>query len=92
MIILKTIVDSKDFSYFNRNKMAMEYTNTLDKEGWVNSLLEGGYISPDFSTIFYYGRSPYEGQLIQFNKDTEGYNKILNRLIEKGDFVSYNIK
>lgn len=92
MIILKTIVDSKDFSYFNRNKMAMEYTNTLEEEGWVNSLLEGGYISPDFSTIFYYGRSPYEGQLIQFNKDTEGYNKILNRLIEKGDFVSYNIK
>lgn len=92
MIILKTIVDSKDFSYFNRNKMAMEYTNTLDEEGWINSLLEGGYISPDFSTIFYYGRSPYEGQLIQFNKDTEGYNKILNRLIEKGDFVSYNIK
>lgn len=92
MIILKTIVDSKDFSYFNRNKMAMEYTNTLDEEGWVNSLLEGGYISPDFSTIFYYGRSPYEGQLIQFNKDTEGYNKILNRLIEKGDFISYNIK
>ena len=92
MIILKTIVDSKDFSYFNRNKMAIEYTNTLDEEGWVNSLLEGGYISPDFSTIFYYGRSSYEGQLIQFNKDTEGYNKILNRLIEKGDFVSYNIK
>lgn len=92
MIILKTIVDSKDFSYFNRNKMAMEYTKTLDEEGWVNSLLEGGYISPDFSTIFYYGRSPYEGQLIQFNKDVEGYNKILNRLIEKGDFVSYNIK
>lgn len=92
MIILKTIVDSKDFSYFNRNKMAMEYTNTLDEEGWVNSFLEGGYISPDFSTIFYYGRSPYEGQLIQFNKDTEGYNKILNKLIEKGDFVSYNIK
>ena len=92
MIILKTIVDSKDFSYFNRNKMAIEYTNTLDEEGWVNSLLEGGYISPDFSTIFYYGRSPYEGQLIQFNKDTEGYNKILNRLMEKGDFVSYNIK
>lgn len=92
MIILKTIVDSKDFSYFNRNKMAMEYTNTLDEEGWVNSLLEGGYISPDFSAIFYYGRSPYEGQLIQFNKDIEGYNKILNRLTEKGDFVSYNIK
>ena len=92
MIILKTIVDSKDFSYFNRNKMAIEYTNTLDEEGWINSLLEGGYISPDFSTIFYYGRSPYEGQLIQFNKDTEGYNKILNKLIEKGDFVSYNIK
>lgn len=92
MIILKTIVDSKDFSYFNRNKMAIEYTNTLDEEGWINSLLEGGYISPDFSTIFYYGRSPYEGQLIQFNKDTEGYNKILNRLIEKGDFISYNIK
>lgn len=92
MIILKTIVDSKDFSYFNRNKMAMKYANTLDEEGWVNSLLEGGYISPDFSTIFYYGRSPYEGQLIQFNKDTEGYNKILNKLIEKGDFVSYNIK
>lgn len=92
MIILKTIVDSRDFSYFNRNKMAMEYTNTLDEEGWINSILEGGYISPDLSTIFYYGRSPYEGQLIQFNKDTEGYNKILNRLIEKGDFVSYNIK
>ena len=92
MIILRTIVDSRDFSYFNRNKMAMEYTNTLDEEGWINSILEGGYISPDFSTIFYYGRSPYEGQLIQFNKDTEGYNKILNRLIEKGDFVSYNIK
>ena len=92
MIILKTIVDSRDFSYFNRNKMAMKYTNTLDEEGWINSILEGGYISPDFSTIFYYGRPPYEGQLIQFNKDTEGYNKILNRLIEKGDFVSYNIK
>jgi len=92
MIILKTIVDSKDFSYHNRNKLAMEYAGTLDEEGWGNSLLEGGYISPDFSTIFYYARAPYEGQLIQFSKNEEGYNKILKELLEKGDFVSYNIK
>lgn len=92
MIILKKIVDSDDFSHYNREKLAIEYTKELDELGWVNSLLEGGYISPDFSTIFYYARSPYEGQLIQFNKDYELYLINIDKLIEKGDFVTYNIK
>ncbi len=90
--VLKAIADSEDFSYLNRNKLSMEYGDKLCKDGWIDSLLEGGYVSPDLSTIFYYARTPYEGQLVPFNKDREGYNKILKELKEKGDFVSYNIE
>lgn len=95
MVILKTVYnefhkDIKDpirwetvkeevFNFINKEK--------LEENGWINSLLEGGFVSPDHSTIYYYGRTPYEGQLIQFNRDTEGFNKIKQHYLDSGEFI-----
>lgn len=66
--------------------IAVGYGLKLEKEGWINDLMEGGYISPDMSTIFYYSRFPYIGQLIQFRANREeDYNNIIKNL--KNDFV-----
>lgn len=92
MVILKTVwnefhkeivssekIDQHIFDFINKEKLA--------ENGWLNSLLEGGFISPDHSTIYYYGRAPYEGQLIQFSRDSEGFNKIKEHYISSGDFI-----
>ncbi len=85
-----------------RRVILKEYKNTLDEEilckyglalkqqGWVLVSIEGGYSSPDCSTIFITNRSPYHGQLLQYsvNKDIE-YNKIVQGFLALGDFVKY---
>lgn len=93
MVILKKLYDyylDKDvWKKEDMDKMVIDFINDekLKANGWQNSLLEGGFISPDFSTIFYYARTPYEGQLIQFNRDTEGYEKIKDQFIKSGKFI-----
>lgn len=70
-------------------RLAKEALNTfgkfLEKKGWIDDMMEAGYVSPDLSTIFYYGRSPYFGQLAQFSagaKANEKYMKIQKELEE----------
>lgn len=89
MIILKKLVNCKNV--FKRQALIYDYALKLEQEyGWKNSIMQGGIISPDGSTIFYYDRSPYNGELEQFSKDRENYEKIINEMIHKGDFISYN--
>lgn len=63
-----------------------DYGKELENDGWINDMMEGGYISPDLSTIFYYNRCPYYGQLMKYRNDliSEHY-EILDKL--KDDFM-----
>lgn len=79
-IILKKCKDNYS------SDIAVDYGKELEKEGWINDMMEGGYISPDLSTIFYYNRFPYIGQLIQFRANRrEDYENMVEKL--KNDFV-----
>lgn len=93
MVILKTVWNEFHKEIVSSEKINQYVFDFINKEklaenGWINSLLEGGFISPDYSTIYYYGRTPYEGQLIQFNSmNYEGFNKIKEHYISSGDFI-----
>lgn len=79
-IILKKCKDNYS------SDIAVDYGKKLEKEGWINDMMEGGYISPDLSTIFYYSRFPYIGQLIQFRANRrEDYENMVKKL--ENDFV-----
>lgn len=79
-IILKKCKDNYS------SDIAVDYGEKLEKEGWINDMMEGGYISPDLSTIFYYSRFPYIGQLIQFRANRrEDYENMVKKL--ENDFV-----
>ena len=73
----------------NRNKGALyNYCTLLEQKGWRDYILEGGYVSPDWSTIFVYGRAPYEGQLMQYSEDREDeFLAIVQELLAAGVFV-----
>ena len=89
MIILRKIVKCEN--QLLKSRHILDYAWKLEAEdGWVNSLKEGGVISPDGSTIYYYACHPYNGQLEQFNKDRENYEKNIKEMLYKGDFISYN--
>lgn len=89
MIILKKLL--KCNNHIEREKIIYDYAWKLEQEdGWINSMIEGGVVSPDGSTIFYYARSPYNGELEQFNRDRESYEKNIKEMMDKGDFVTYN--
>lgn len=90
MIILKKLLKCEN--HLQREKIIHDYALKLEESGWINSMIEGGVVSPDGSTIFYYARSPYNGELEQFNRDRENYEKNVKEMINKGDFVTYNIK
>lgn len=62
------------------------YVRQLEQKGWIDDMMEGGVISPDISTIFYYNRKPYIGQLAQFRANArEQYRKTCENL--KKDFI-----
>jgi len=82
--ILKKYKDDK-----NKNQMLLvDFGKALSKKGWHCNLVEGGYISPDFSAIFIFSRSPYNGQLLQYtaNKEDE-FKSCVNGFINSGEFV-----
>ena len=61
---------------YNKAKEALyKFGDLLEKHGWINDIMEAGYVSPDLSTIFYYGRSPYNGQFVQFTAGTKANDK-----------------
>lgn len=80
MFILKECKDNYS------QDIAVQYGMKLEQEGWINDMMEGGYISPDLSTIFYYSRFPYVGQLIQFRANREDQYKSMVESL-KNDFV-----
>ena len=82
MAILKKYKDTRD------EKALYRYGESLSQKGWILIPIEGGYLSPDVSTLFIVARSPYNGQLLQFyeNKEME-YNALVDELVKSGDFV-----
>lgn len=73
-------------NYSKAENSLFDYGEELEKQGWINDMMEGGYISPDLSTIFYYNRIPYKGQLIQFRPNIKDkFDKIVESL--KEDFI-----
>ena len=69
-------------------KICRNYGEKLESEGWILSVIEGGCISPDMSTIYIYFRDPYEGELLNFIPNTEEqYEKICKEFINKKDFI-----
>lgn len=83
-VILKNYINTLD------EEILCKYGLTLEQQGWILVPMEGGYLSPDYSTIFITNRSPYHGQLIQYtaNKEIE-YNKIAHGFLAQGDFIKY---
>ncbi|WP_193065178.1 hypothetical protein [Oceanobacillus oncorhynchi] len=52
--------------------------------GYEYSIMEGGYISGDLSTIIIIDRMPYNGMVLQFRPNSEEeYNKHVERLKKK---------
>lgn len=93
MIILKALKDCKEKDFYKKKSIIFEYGWYLESLGWTNYMEEGGVVSPDRSTVFYYGKVPYNGQLFRFSPTgEEGYQKICEELIRKGDFIQYNKK
>lgn len=69
-------------------KICWDYGRKLGEKGWTRCMIEGGYISPDNSTIYIYNRSPYEGQLLNFIPNTKKqYEEICNQFRESNDFM-----
>ena len=59
--------------------IAIEKAKELIDYGWIDMFLEGGVVSPDLSTIFIYGRSPYNGQYLQFRPELKTeFKKIIH--------------
>lgn len=87
IIILKNYNNKLNEGNWREAKQELDtYCEYLEGEGWIDDIMEAGYASPDLSTIFYYGRSPYEGQLIQLRANRkEDFEKVVKSL-EK-DFI-----
>lgn len=89
-VVLKEYQDLIDrkIEYKEYEKIAWEYSKKMEKQGWINLPIEGGYMSPDCSTLYIYNRSPYYGELLQFSKNSEKeYKKICDDLVNSGDFI-----
>ena len=84
MLILKTVL--KDYSrkvikHDMVDKHVEEFRKQLEENGWYENILEGGMISPDESTIFYYNREPYVGMLDLYdNNKIEEYDNMCKEL------------
>lgn len=84
----KLDVETSEKRYEQGRKMVMDYQRKLEKEGWTLLHIEGGCVSPDWSTIFYSFRNPYVGQLWPWmDNPGEEYQALVKRMIESGDFI-----
>lgn len=70
-------------------RICWDYIDKIKKLGWRDVPIEGGYVSPDNSTIYIYNRSPYYGELLNYyRRDSEmDYKKICDEFIASGDFI-----
>lgn len=80
--ILRSYRDSRD------KKALLEYGEMLERKGWLYIPMEGGYLSPDGSTMFIVARAPYYGELLSFSEYKEQkYLALVWELIASGDFI-----
>jgi len=80
----------KSYKKTNDKRKLFEFGESLEQKGWKLNITEGGYLSPDASTMFIFCRSPYYGELLQQSqsKETE-YNKCVSDFIASGEFIEY---
>lgn len=85
-IVLKRYLES---GHIDKN-LLVEYGRNLEKQGWRQNIIDGGYFSPDGSTIFITDRAPYNGELLQAARYKQAeYLALVEELIEGGDFMRY---
>ncbi|WP_147325824.1 hypothetical protein [Lacrimispora amygdalina] len=78
----------KSFKETRNHDVLFEYGRLLEQQGWKCIPIEGGYLSPDGSTIFICMRTPYEGQLLQYSSGgEESYLSQVKAMVESGDFT-----
>ena len=63
----------------------------LQAHGYIYSIMEGGYISADHSTIIIETRQPYINCVMCFDGNKEFYNKNVEMLIQLG-FVDLGVQ
>lgn len=81
-VILKKFYESP------KKEILWDYGKQLGEKGWIHCILEGGYLSPDESTLFIYNRSPYYGQLLQYAADTQSeYQDMVEQMVSTGEFI-----
>lgn len=92
-LIIKEYRDYKEgkLSFKQYLEMVENIGKELEKHHWIYSMIEGGYISPDFSSIYIDDRSPYYGQLLLYRRDAyKDYEEICNKLLESGKFKYFD--
>lgn len=78
----------KSFKETGKQDTLFKYGRLLEQQGWKYSIMEGGYLSPDRSTIFICLRIPYEGQLLPYSPEGgERYLSLVQERVESGDFI-----
>ena len=86
MARLKDYCDKQTYA-INYDRLFAYGQALVDKQGWIMNYIEGGCISPDFSTIFIFNRDPYWGELMQFSPKMElEFSIVVDALMETGDF------
>lgn len=93
-IILKGIEENNFDS--KSQELARTYAKKLEKDGWRNILIECAVFSPDGLAAFYYGRTPYIGQIRRcmskpfIEKDLlleKDFFTTIQKYLETGDFI-----
>lgn len=78
----------KKFYETQKKETLMEYGRQLNQKGWLHCMMEGGYLSPDESTLFIYNRAPYYGQLLQYAADKESeYLAMVDQMVSADKFI-----
>lgn len=87
-LIIEKIMEKQEIDTKSYNEEIKKYRDKFLKDGWIDIPIEGGLLSPDGSTLFIYNRSPYEGQLLQYEYESnEEYNKICLKFLNNGEFI-----
>lgn len=88
MIILKEFNENLSMDVAKTKMVLENYAEKLEKEGWICSISEGGFISPDSSTLFVTDRCPYYGQLLCYDVQNEkAFKEYANNQVMAGIFI-----
>lgn len=79
----------KSYKETGNEDTLFKYGRLLEQQGWRYNIMEGGYLSPDRSTLFICARTPYEGQLLPYSAEGwERYLSLVQERLESGDFIA----